>query len=171
MTDALRSLLGGRTASALHEAFGMSTVADLLRHSPRRYSRRGELTDLASLAEGEQVTVAAEVRRVTSRPMRDRRGTVLEVEVGDATGSLSLTFFNQAWRARELRSGRIGLFAGKVGSYRGKRQLAHLLSEIFAGIVSSDRSCACHRLLPEWRQLCWVHLVRNLCGRTEARDP
>jgi ATP-dependent DNA helicase RecG len=36
-----------------------------------------------------------------------------------------LTFFNQAWREKDLREGRQGLFAGKVGLFKGKRQLAH----------------------------------------------
>ena len=36
---------------------------------------------------------------------------------------LTLTFFNQAWRERDLRPGRWGLFAGKVTEFRGKRQL------------------------------------------------
>jgi ATP-dependent DNA helicase RecG len=36
---------------------------------------------------------------------------------------LTLTFFNQAWRQRDLRVGRWGLFAGKVTDFRGKRQL------------------------------------------------
>ena len=98
MHDPLRNLLGGRTADALQTAFGMASVADLLHHYPRRYSRRGELTDLAALAEGEQVTVSACVSRVSNRPMRGRSGSLLEVEVTDGTGRLTLTFFNQAWR-------------------------------------------------------------------------
>jgi ATP-dependent DNA helicase RecG len=38
---------------------------------------------------------------------------------------LSLTFFNQAWREKDLKVGRVGLFAGKVGVFKGKRQLSH----------------------------------------------
>ena len=125
LADPLRSVLGGRTAQPLADAFGLVTVADLLRHYPRRYAQRGELTDLATLAEDQEVTVLAEVRSVTSRPMRGRRGTILEARVTDGTGDLILTFFNQAWRGKQLRPGRRGLFAGKVGTYRGQRQLAH----------------------------------------------
>ena len=43
----------------------------------------------------------------------------------DGRGRLVLTFFNQPWRERDLRPGRIGLFAGTVGVYRRHRQLAH----------------------------------------------
>ncbi len=125
LSDPLRDVLGGRTAKALDDSFGYRNVGDLLRHYPRRYTRRGELTDLRSLEEGEVATISARVTKVNNRPMRGRSGTLLEVEVSDGTGTLSLTFFNQAWRSKDLRPGRVGLFAGKVGSFRGKRQLSH----------------------------------------------
>src|SRR4051794_19478042 len=64
--------------------------------------------------------------------MRAKRGSILEVVISDGRGHLTLTFFNQAWRARELRPGMRGIFAGKVGEYRGARQLAHPDYELFA---------------------------------------
>src|SRR6185503_19657055 len=93
---------------------------------PRRYDERGEHTDIRALAVGEQVTVMAQVQRTHLRPMRARRGQLLEVTVGDGSGGvLGLTFFNQAWRERDLKPGRWGLFAGKVTEFRGERQLSH----------------------------------------------
>jgi ATP-dependent DNA helicase RecG len=50
---------------------------------------------------------------------------MLEVVVTDGTDKLSLTFFNQAWREKDLKVGRQGLFAGKVGVFNNKKQLAH----------------------------------------------
>ena len=55
----LKRELGDRTATALLKAFGMETVGDLLLHYPRRYVVRGELSDIAELAEGEEDTVLA----------------------------------------------------------------------------------------------------------------
>jgi ATP-dependent DNA helicase RecG len=57
--------------------------------------------------------------------MRGRKGSMLEVVVTDGTDKLSLTFFNQAWREKDLKVGRQGLFAGKVGVFNNKKQLAH----------------------------------------------
>ena len=57
--------------------------------------------------------------------MRQKKGTILDVVVTDNTGSLKLTFFNQAWRAKELVKDAKGLFAGTVSTYNGKRQLTH----------------------------------------------
>lgn len=129
----LSSALGGRTAGAFERAFGMRTVGDLLNHFPRRYARRGELTALAELEVDTSVTIVAEVLRVQERPMRARRGSILEVAIGDGRGILTLTFFNQPWRRNELVPGARGIFAGKVGEYRGTRQLAHPDYELFDG--------------------------------------
>nr|WP_197981722.1 ATP-dependent DNA helicase RecG [Frigoribacterium sp. CFBP 13712] len=123
--------MGGRTATALQKAFGLRTVGDLLTHFPRRYARRGELTALDQLPLGESVTIVAQVLDVRERTMRARRGSILEVRIGDGQGILTLTFFNQAWRAKDLVPGARGIFAGKVGDYRGLRQLAHPDYELF----------------------------------------
>ena len=127
----LTTALGGRTAQAIEKAFGYRTVGDLLSHYPRRYARRGELTALSELKLDESVTIVAEVRSVTERPMRAKRGSILEVVISDGRAHLTLTFFNQAWRAKDLRPGLRGIFAGKVGEYRGARQLAHPDYELF----------------------------------------
>ena len=128
-------VVGDRTAKILADRLELHTLGDLLRHYPRRYADRGELTDLATLADGEHVTVVAEVSRVSRRPMRNRKGDMLEVEVTDGTGGrLTLAFFGKgAWRAKDLVPGRRGLFAGKVSTFRSTRQLAHPDFELIEG--------------------------------------
>ena len=123
LESSLAKDLGDRTAKALEKAFGMKTVGDLLRHYPRRYVARGELSDIAELDDGEEATVLAEISAVNLRRASGR--TILEVVVTDGSAKMWLTFFNQPWREKELRIGRTGMFAGKVGSFNGKRQLSH----------------------------------------------
>ena len=186
----LSGLVGGRTAAAFERAFGIRTVADLLTHYPRRYARRGELTALDTLTVGEDVTIVAEVRRSIERPMRQRRGSILEVEIGDGHGILTLTFFNQAWRARELVAGARGIFAGKVGDYRGHRQLAHPDYELFGaadpravvGSGASDEAAKrwAEQLIPiypatstisSWKVARAVELVLDAVGAIEDPVP
>ena len=121
----LSSVVGDRTAKVLTETFDIKTVGDLMRHYPRRYLVRGELSDISELVEGDEVTILAEVLSSTNRPLRGRKGSIFEVVVTDGTDKLSLTFFNQAWREKELKAGRQGLFAGKVGVFNNKKQLSH----------------------------------------------
>jgi ATP-dependent DNA helicase RecG len=118
------------------------TVADLLRHYPRRYGRPGEFTTMGDLRIGEHVTVMAEVRAVTVRTMRSRGGAMLEAIVTDGHHTLQLTFFAKragVLRAHEdkLRAGRVGLFTGTVGDYRGRRQLTHP-DYLIVGVDAAD---------------------------------
>src|SRR3984893_6590164 len=128
LEDPLRLVVGDKAAKPLERALELRTVGDLLRHYPRRYESRGELTDLASLRDGEYVTVQAKIAKVTSRPMRNRRGSIFEATVTDGRGELVLTFFSrgrQDWREKQLAPGLRGLFSGQVSTVRGTRQLAH----------------------------------------------
>jgi len=128
----LVGVLGDRTTKVLNDLFGYLTVGDLLHHYPRRYLVRGELSNIAELNEGDEVTILAEVYSATSRRLHARKGNILEVIVTDGSAKLSLTFFNQAWREKDLKVGKQALFAGKVGVFNGKRQLAHPDYEMIA---------------------------------------
>ena len=125
LENKVSAVVGDRTAKVLETTFGIKTVGDLMRHYPRRYMVRGELSDISALHEGDETTILAQVYSATNRPMRGRKGSMLEVVVTDGTDKLSLTFFNQAWREKDLKVGRQGLFAGKVGVFNNKKQLAH----------------------------------------------
>src|SRR5215469_6565782 len=109
LTDPLRPVVGQKAAKRLAGlGHGLNTVGDLLTYYPRRYETRGELTDLSALRDGEHVTVQAMIASVSSRPMRNRSGSIVEAVVTDGTGKLTLTFFGKArqdWRVRELEPG------------------------------------------------------------------
>ena len=125
LENKVSAVVGDRTAKVLDTAFSIKTVGDLMRHYPRRYMVRGELSDISVLREGDETTILAQVYAVNKRPLRGGKGSILEVVVTDGTDKLSLTFFNQAWREKDLKVGRQGLFAGKVGVFNNKKQLAH----------------------------------------------
>jgi len=125
LENKVSAVVGDRTAKVLETTFGIKSIGDLMRHYPRRYMVRGELSDISALNEGDETTILAQVYSASTRPMRGRKGRMLEVVVTDGTDKLSLTFFNQAWREKDLKVGRQGLFAGKVGVFNNKKQLAH----------------------------------------------
>ena len=127
----LSGVLGDKTAKAFLKQFGFETVSDLLEHYPRRYASRGELTGLNELPIDEQVSVVGEVERTAVKHLKGRSGSIFEVTLGDGFSQLSLTFFNQSWRQKELAAGKRGLFSGKVTAFNGKLQLAHPDYELF----------------------------------------
>ncbi|MFB4351664.1 ATP-dependent DNA helicase RecG [Microbacterium sp. LS_15] len=136
LDTSLQEALGATPAKALDRAFGMATVGDLLSHYPRRYADPGELTPIRELPIGETVTIVAEVLSSSARAMRNRRGAMADVVIGDGIGKMSLTFFAKnlgaaKWRSEELAVGRRGVFSGKVGEFNGVTQFAHPEYELF----------------------------------------
>ena len=119
----LARVLGPKTATGMAEQLGLHSVRDLLRHYPRRYARRGEMARLDDLQAGDRVTVLAQVKTVSTRPMRQRRGTITEVTVGDGASTMKLVFFTH--KHARLAPGVWGMFAGTVGTYQGKLQFTH----------------------------------------------
>jgi ATP-dependent DNA helicase RecG len=156
LADPLRPVVGDKAAKKLASVLDLHTVGDLLSYYPRRYDKRGELTDLAALRDGDHVTIQAEVASVSVRKMHNRPGsTIFEAIVTDGTGRLTLTFFGrgrQDYRQRELSPGVRGLFSGTVSSFRGKRQLTHpeyeLLPEGAAGARAAEFA---NELIPVYR--------------------
>ncbi len=130
--EPLKRAVGDKTAAPLESALGISTVGELLRHYPRRYAQRGELTAIASLEHDEHVTVVGRVASVMRRPMKNRQGTWLDVEVTDGKDRLHLAFFGKGAYVAEQRlpPGTEAMFSGKVNVFvspKGvkRRSLAH----------------------------------------------
>jgi|GEM_PF-6267571 len=117
-------LSGAKLAEGMR-TLGVSTVGELLEHLPRD-SR--EARTVAELRDGEQATVAVQVRAITSRPVR-RRGMrpLVEARVFDATGSMRATFFNQPWLVERYPPGTGLLLHGKADARGGFRVSHHAL--------------------------------------------
>ncbi|MEN9990065.1 MAG: hypothetical protein RL508_1044 [Actinomycetota bacterium] len=138
----LDRVLGDRTAKAFGRHLGLKTVADLLQHYPRRYYTRGELTPISKIPLGESVTVVAAIVDARERRMKGRTGSILEIRITDGEGEITLTFFNQSWRLKDLRPGVRGLFAGKITAYQGKLQLSHPEYELFEDELDDSKAKA-----------------------------
>jgi ATP-dependent DNA helicase RecG len=112
----------GRAAAAGLRSLGLYTVGDLLEHLPSA-SRRA--STVAALGPAEQATVAVEVRSISKRPVR-RRGMrpLVEARVGDATGTMRATFFNQPWLVDRYPPGTRLLLHGRADG-RGGFRVAH----------------------------------------------
>jgi ATP-dependent DNA helicase RecG len=120
------------------ELWGVETVLDLLMTFPRkgRYIDRTAKASVSGLDIGTAAAVLAEVVRVRGGGggyNRNRKAPVTIV-VRDETGTMEVAFFNQPWRAKQLREGTEAIFWGKVGDYRGTRQMVNPVVDVVAGV-------------------------------------
>ena len=93
---------------------GVRCVGDLLSDFPRAYEDRSKVLPIARLMEGEAACVCA---MITTEPelSRIRKGMeLLRFRIADASGSMLVTYFNQAWMKNRLRRGDTYIFYGKV---------------------------------------------------------
>ncbi len=128
----LTKLLKKPEAEQLARTKGLLSVGDLFEFVPRRYVRPGQLTDLSALHVGEDVLVVAEVVTATTRSMRNRRGKMLTVVIGDDHGNeLDVTFFSAYGHEGKLKPGVRGFFVGTIGAYGRRLQLTHPEYELF----------------------------------------
>jgi len=115
--------IGEKSKKAL-ESFGIRSVLDLLETYPRRYIDRSNMATLSTMELGVESLVM--VRVVQSKSMRTKNGRVMvTVTVGDDTGKMSLTFFNQAWREKQLQPGMEVAVFGKPEMYRNYLQMTN----------------------------------------------
>ena len=116
-TDAVKGI-GPRTAKKLADA-GISSVADLLLHVPRRYLDRSQLFDLSSVPLGEEVTVGGTVLSVNKRRI-SRNRTMIDARITDGTNLLTAIWFNPYLK---LEEGSEVALSGKAERFRGRLQM------------------------------------------------
>ena len=127
-------------ARPLGEELDLHTVGDLLRHYPRRYARRGELTPMHRLEVGEEVTLVAKVVKATARviPKNGRRLQILTLTVGDGSQTVDCTFFNQNFLARAFPVGTEGIFSGRIKRFNRTLQLEAPQAASLDGYLDED---------------------------------
>jgi ATP-dependent DNA helicase RecG len=113
--------LSGKRGSDLRKA-GIASVAHLLLHAPRRYVDRSQTVPIEAIPLGEEVTVIGVVQKVALRRPRAKM-VIVEAQVADPTATLTVTWFNQAFRERQLSVGSEVALSGKVDRFRGRLQM------------------------------------------------
>ncbi|HEX4463528.1 MAG TPA: ATP-dependent DNA helicase RecG [Solirubrobacterales bacterium] len=104
--------VGPRLAEIAADA-GIATVGDLLTRFPHRHRDR-QIVPVASLEPKQQASIAVEVLGNAGRPFRRRGLSILSVKVGDESGTVRATWFNQPWLAPKLTEGTQMLLTGSA---------------------------------------------------------
>lgn len=125
--DRLDHVLGVKAAESLADAFDMHIVEDLLRHYPLRYATQGQPLTEEAPEEGAHITVVGRVTKTEKRPMRQRRGNLLKVELDTgANRPVEITFFNGDKVNYLVKQGVRAMMSGTVHYWRPDRwNLSH----------------------------------------------
>lgn len=104
---------------------GIKTVYDLLTYYPRTYEDQSVLTKIADLKAGCQATVAGVIVNVSDWQGGRRGMTIITALIGDGSGFLQITWFNQKYLKKQLKPGSRVFVTGKVSyAYGGRGQFA-----------------------------------------------
>ena len=122
--------VGPKGAETLSQSkFSIHSVEDLLQHYPRRHLDFSETTSIREVAVGQEVTLIGEVKKVRPAPP-GRKKFPTKVTMSDGSSSIELAFFNQPWRAKQLRVGTVIAAKGKVSTFAGKRQMTSPMVDV-----------------------------------------
>jgi ATP-dependent DNA helicase RecG len=164
--------IGPKKLDSLHEV-GVDSILDLLTTYPRRWIDRTNEALVRDLRAGEEALVLVTVRSVVRRQTRARKAMVT-AQVGDGTGRLSVVFFNQPWRERQLTPGTNVALFGKADSYRGSLQMTNPIVDLIG-----DRTGRIVAIYPQsekanlltWEIAGWVEQALERCRARGIADP
>lgn len=108
----------GEKQAYLFSKLNIETVKDLIFHIPFRYQDTSEILSIEDFKAKEEGTFLAEIEKVNTTYYKRK---ITSVKVSDDTGSLTLTFFNQAYLQKSLKHGDIYLFSAKI-TKKGSRK-------------------------------------------------
>lgn len=114
--------VGPKTGEQFAQA-GLRTVGDLVHFLPRKHEDFSQVVTISQIMPG-KVSVKGAFSKVTTR--RVRRGmTVTEAVLADDTAKVPVVWFNQGYRAEQLKGGSEFLVSGGFGLQRQKYQIVN----------------------------------------------
>lgn len=137
--------VGPKTAEQLSAA-SLETVHDLITFLPRGYEDFSEVVSIADISPGKR-TIKAKCDSISTR--RVRRGLQLTTAtLSDKTGKLQATWFNQPYRATQLKGGEEFFFSGEFEFSYNRYQLTNPSAEKVSDMpVSTDRIVPIYRAI------------------------
>lgn len=104
----------GPKRMGLLQRVGIQTVEDALWTVPWRYEDRSVMTPIGRLVPGMIASICGTVAKCEAKRTRNRRLTVLDVGIEDATGRMQAVFFNQPYLEDLLAVGKRVMMSGRV---------------------------------------------------------
>ena len=101
------------------EKLGVRTIEDLFNHAPSRYLDYSLVTTISRLRPDETATIHAKI--ISIKNIYSKRGLKMQIgSVEDASGKITVVWFNQPFLIKTLYPGRLVSLSGKVGFFSRK---------------------------------------------------
>ena len=163
--------VGPRQAEVLEASkFDIRSVQDLLQHYPRRHLDFSDQKSIREVGVGDEVTIIGEITKVQAPPP-GRRKFPLKVTVADGTSTLSLVFFNQPWRAQQLRKGTMIAAKGKISAFRGVRQMTSPLVDVIRDAGEAIKIVPIYPATADLHTTFLRRVIRAALDEFEMTDP
>ncbi len=128
------------------ERLKITTVQDLLWHTPRRWEDYSQITKIRNIKPGKVAIVACIEAINVRRSARMKRLTITEAILSDGTGTIKAVWFNQPYLTTTLKKDQNYLFAG---SFEFKNNYLSLNSPSFEPANEANFKGAIYPIYPE----------------------
>ncbi len=115
----------GRKQSERLEKLGLHSLRDAISFYPHRYLDYSALKPISHLEFGEDVTVIGSIKSSRLRKLKGGRTQIVLAIIGDGTGEIECSWFNQPWLQKQLRPGLQVQLSGRPDMYLGKLVFAN----------------------------------------------
>lgn len=150
----------GEALSKRLEGLGIHSVQDLIYFFPRKYDDFSQITPIEKLRPG-KVTLQAKVESVNGRYVK-RRLHITEAVLADKTGKVRAVWFNQPYRADQLKIDEEYFFSGTFDFQRNRYVLSNPAAELAKNMAVSTARIV--PIYPETKGL-KSHQIRKLLAQ------
>src|SRR3989344_6556622 len=125
------------------------TVSDLIYHFPFRYDDFSAIKPATDAQIGEVVTLKGEVWSIKNIYTRSRK-VLTQAIFNDGTSPINLTWFNQSWLTKQIKTGDRLQISGKLTEYKNKLSMMAPRFEKMANTLSAKPITSLHtgKLVP-----------------------
>ncbi len=129
----------------------ISTVWDLINHFPFRFNDFTNFSQISQLRIGESVTIQGQVWSIANTYTRSKK-ILTKAILNDGSGSIELTWFNQPYLTKSIKSSDLLQVSGKVAKFGSKLTL---LAPVWEKSESQAISTQLHtgRLVPVYPEI------------------
>lgn len=117
----------GPKLGALFSRHGIKTVLDLFQNYPRAFEDRRAARNIATLKEGDVVSLKATIVSVSSYNMGRSSRKIYDILIRDSSGQIRCKYFRTPYRGyfERFQFGKEVRVVGKVTNYRGRLEFHH----------------------------------------------